>query len=376
MKVCINLNPALFQPTGVGVYALELFIHLAQLKKEDLELYGLSSSWKYRLRIPEVAHTRLINSKIPSRIFNYCVHKIPLLPVEILTLKKLDVVHSTYGLALPALKAKKVITVHDLYFLTGNGESILSNIKVDRKAFQKSVFSTDAIICVSQYTRKRLLEIFPEAANKTEVIYSGFIQSPRIHADEEQELFEKKTMGLPDSYVVFVGTIEKRKNLLSLVEAIKILHSRGSKINLILAGKAGYEGHKVMQAIAGYDFIHYYDYVEEKQKNILYKYARLMVMPSLEEGFGLPLLEAMSWGVPVIAARGSALEEIAAQAAYYMEENSPEGISFAINVVHENEDLRKNLIQKGYNRITMFNWEETASKVYDVYRKMVGQGNR
>lgn len=372
MKVCINLNPALYQPTGVGVHARELFIHLTQLCKPDMELYGLSSSWKYRLEIPQVERNHIIDLRLPSELFNFVVNILGLIPIELLTLRTFDIVHAPYHIILPAFKAKKVITVHDLYFLTLSKNSFFGNVYNDKTALRKSVIASDAIICDSHFTKQRLIEIFPESEEKATVIYNGFTRSARKNGEDKEYVCAEKTkMKLPDEYVVFIGTIEKRKNVLSLVDAIKMLNSRNRKIGLVIAGKSGYEGDRVLRAIEGVEYIKYFGYVTDEQKNILYQCARALVFPSFEEGFGMPLLESMSWGVPVIASRGSALEEIAKDSAWYIEENTAEGISDAINYVLEHEDLRGTLIKKGYRRIEEFSWENAALQVYDLYKKIL-----
>lgn len=220
------------------------------------------------------------------------------------------------------------------------------------------------------YTEK-IIRYFPEIAEKAVVIYNGFVDSRINGEDKEAMIAEKEKMKLPEDYVVFVGTVEKRKNLLLLVDAVKMLNSRNMKIGLIIAGKTGFQGDRVLRAIEGVDYIKHFGYVTDQQKNILYQCARALVYPSIEEGFGMPLLESMSWGVPVITSRGSALEEIAADSAWYIEENTAEGISDAISYVLEQKELRQKLIQNGYIRIKEFNWANTALQVYDLYRKLL-----
>src|SRR4030042_2685338 len=133
MKVCINLCPAVFQPTGVGVYARELFKYLSLLEDTGLSILGLSSSLKYALHIQHGEKGRIINMKIPSKLFNILMHRLHFPPVELLGGQKTDIVHSPYMLSLPAVKAKKIITVHDMYFMNEGGENISGNYQRDRK---------------------------------------------------------------------------------------------------------------------------------------------------------------------------------------------------------------------------------------------------
>ncbi|OGF61824.1 MAG: hypothetical protein A2Y62_20615 [Candidatus Fischerbacteria bacterium RBG_13_37_8] len=372
MKVCINLCPALFQPTGVGVYARELFKYLSLLEDTGLSILGLSSSLKYALHIQHGEKGRIINMKIPSKLFNILMHRLHFPPVELLVGQKIDIVHSPYMLSLPAVKAKKIITVHDMYFMNEGGENISGNYQRDRKLFVRSIRNADAIICVSHFTRKRLIEAFPETADKAKVVHSG-LQDPVVNnKNGTGQLLLKEQMRLPDIYILFIGTIERRKNIIPLLEAVQELNKGKYKVPLILVGKAGFGSNEVMKRIKELTCVKYFDYVTEEQKRLLYQYAKVLVMPSIEEGFGFPLLEAMSYGVPVIASRGSALEEIGENAVYYLKETTPQEIQDAIVTILKQDNLVREMVQKGYARIKDFNWENTAHATYEVYKEIMG----
>lgn len=372
MKVCINLNPFIFQPTGIGIYSYEIFKHLLKLNEKNLSLIGITSSWKYHLKGARVnlEGARVIDLRIPSRLFSFFMHRINFPPIELLALKKIDIVHSPYHFTMPSVKSKKIITVHDIYFLRHKTEAILGDIEIDRKVFKNSLRIADLIIFVSKFTKEKVLQIFPEVENKGVVIYSGIPCSCKQEIDFEEIIKFKKRFNLPENYILYLGTIEERKNLKPLIESIKMINEKHIDIELILAGKVGYKGEEILTSIKGLSFIKYCKYISEEDKGKLYKGARIFVFPSLEEGFGFPLLEAMNYGVPVIATKGSSLEEIGGEAAHYIENASAEEITEAIYRLLEDEEYRRNLIQKGYQRIKEFNWETTAKAIYNAYSQL------
>ncbi len=372
MKVCMDLNPFLYQPTGVGYYIKGLFTNLCLLDKEDMQLCGLFSSYKYKVYLDKVK-SNIINLKIPSKMFNYILYRLQIPIVEILLMKRFNIMHSPQAIVMPAIKAKKIITIHDLYFYKNGGEGILGNKDVDRRYVKKSIKLADRIICISNYTYNELIDLFPECISKSIVIYPGYDYQDKD--DAEKNIVHKKVLRngikLPEDYLIFVGTIEERKNLLPLVDAISNLNKKGVKIELLIAGKAGYKGENVFERIKSTRNIRYLGYITEDEKKILYKNAKILVMPSKEEGFGIPILEAMNYGIPVIATKGSALEEIGREAVYLLNSTESEEIMNSIVRVLEDNTLREKLIKKGYERCKMFNWKETANKVYQEYVKLL-----
>jgi len=317
MNVIINLNPYLFHPTGIGIYAYEIFKNLAALNKLDLNLIGITSSWKYRFK-DEIEGARVIDLKIPTRFFNFLMHRLKFPPVEVLIRSRIDILHVPYHLIMPSIRGKKIITVHDIYFLEKGSQSILGDIEKDRKIFKQSLNEADLIICDSEFTRIRLIEKYPKVNMKTIVIYPGAPNVNEIKIDAKEFFEYRNKFKIPENYILYVGTIEERKNLKPLIEAMQLVNNKYKEMHLIMAGRLGYKGEEILKLLV-HPFIRYYGYIDEKEKAFLYTGAKMVVIPSLEEGFGFPLLEAMSYGIPVIAAEGSSLKEIGGDAAFYVD---------------------------------------------------------
>jgi len=170
-----------------------------------------------------------------------------------------------------------------------------------------------------------------------------------------------------------VGAFEPRKNLPGLVEAMKIIHARSEKIPLIIAGRRGGEYEKVLGLIrrAGLEEkVRVTGYVPEAELRRLYRLATAFVFPSLAEGFGLPILEAMASGLPVAASRTSAMPEVGGDAAVYFDPSRPEDLASAVIRLLEDQDLRQRLAEKGKARARMFSWTATARRTLDFYRSL------
>lgn len=370
MNIVINLNPYLFQPTGVGIYAYEIFKNLAALNKVDLNLIGITSSWKYRFRA-EIEGARVIDLKIPTRIFNFLMHRLKFPPVEVLTHSKVDIIHIPYHFMMPSIRGKKIITVHDIYFLEEVSQSMLGDIEIDRGIFKQSLNEADLVICDSEFTRNRLIEKYPKLDMKTTVIYPGASDVNKIMIGANEIIEYRNKFKIPENYILYVGTIEERKNLKPLIEAMKLVNDKYRGMHLIMVGKVGYKGEEILKLILNHPFIRYYGYINEEEKAFLYAGAKMVVFLSLEEGFGFPLLEAMSYGIPVIAAEGSSLKEIGGDAAFYIDARIIEEIASGICKLIEDEDVRKELVQKGFERVKKFNWKETAMNLYRTYKDLL-----
>lgn len=367
MRVCIDINPFLYQPTGIGYYIKSLYENLCLLE-EGVEVYGLCSSFKHSIQLESKGKGKIIQKRIPSKVFNYLIYRLGLPIIERMVKGDVDIMHSPQALVMPSKRAKRIITVHDLYFYYNGGDSIVGDKEVDKELVNRSVHRADRIICVSNYTLKRFVETFPEYKEKAIVIYPGFdyLQERKGAGVASFEL-EKLKGDIFSKYALFLGTIEERKNLLPLIEALKILNKRRVNVGLLLVGRVGYKGDEVVERMKDLRYVKHIGYVSDEEKKWLYKNASLLVLPSKEEGFGFPILEAMSHGVPVIASGGTAMEEIGGDAIHLLREVTPVEVADAIDRILEDKLYRELLIDRGYQRCKLFNWEETVRKIYREY---------
>lgn len=368
MRVCIDISPFLYQPTGVGYYIKNVYENLCLMEEEGLEVYGICSSFKYRIKLESKGRGKIIQKRIPSKIFNYLIYRLQVPIVEKMMKRDIEIMHSSQALVMPSKRAKKIITIHDLYFYYNGGEKIIGSKKVDKELVDRSVHQADRIICISDYTLKRFVETFPECKEKAVVIYPGF--DFLMEGKEGGGAFIDLQLPKGDifsKYVLFVGTIEERKNLLPLIDALGILDKRKVNIGMLLVGKVGYKGDEIIERVKDLRYVRHIGYVRDEEKKWLYKNASVLVMPSKEEGFGFPVLEAMSYGVPVIASGRSSMEEIGGDAIHLLREVSALEIAAAIERILEDKPYRELLIEKGYQRCKLFSWKESVKKIYREY---------
>lgn len=281
---------------------------------------------------------------------------------------KPDVVFSPESYMSIGVNMPTVITTHDLAYLHYPKYNKKVHINYLKRWFPRFHESATSIICVSNYTRDDVIEQYGIERSKLKVIYNGVSQEGVEYSSEELDQF-KHDHRLDRPYFLYLGAIHPRKNIVKLIEGFNYFKAmNGTEHILVLAGRLAWDFQDVSQAVAASAFksdIRVLGYFEGN-KDLLLKNAIALCYISLFEGFGLPLLEAMRVGTPVIASHVSALPEIGGDAALYITPTDIKGISEAMNQVVANEGLRHDLIEKGYERIKLFSWDTTAKKVYQA----------
>ena len=247
-----------------------------------------------------------------------------------------------------------IVTVHDLAFETHPDDFSRRTGWKYRTFTPRAARSAERVICVSSHTRDELCERYGVDPGRTRVIP----EAPALaHGGESP----------PERpYLLAVGDLRAKKNLRRLVEAFSLLRSEGLPHRLVLAGLDAGEGDHLRAA--GVELT---GWVDEGTLDALMRGADLLVHPSLHEGFGLVLLEAMVRGCPVAAARATALPETAGEAAAYFDPLDPTDIAAAIGRVIRDPDLRSRLVQAGRERVASFSWERTAAETLEVYRELI-----
>lgn len=294
----------------------------------------------------------------------------------------IDVVHYPYFepffLSLPYRKnCKNIVTVHDLtplvfpkYFPIG----IKGNIKwyFQKRTLQKM----DGILTDSLCSKRDIIKYAGISEEKIHVVYLAVDESFKKIKDNDRKQQIRKKYNLPDKFLLYVGDVTWNKNLPNLLEAIKKIN-----IPLVMIGKALLEPHfdrknpwnqdllKVQRLAEGNRNIIRLGFVPTEDLVFFYNIATLFVMPSFYEGFGLPILEAMSCGCPVITTKNGSLSEIADDAVYYVNAHEIDSIAIGIKDVFENDDIQKLLSKKGQQQAKMFSWKKTAQATIEVYEK-------
>jgi glycosyltransferase involved in cell wall biosynthesis len=370
MEFGLDVRPSLSRPTGVGTYVLGLVERLPSLAPEDrFHLFSASVKERYPERTwpPNV---RLVDRRLPVRGLNAAWNHFGWPPLDRLVDAPLDLVHSPTPLLIPCRKGRRVVTLHDLFFLK-HPEMVEGETRRDFVTLVRDhVKRADGVICVSEYTAgeaRRLLDV-PE--DKIAVTPHGVDPIFRERPDETQVDETLRRLRLPRGGILYVGSAEKRKNLVTLVMAYMTLARRRRLPPLVLAGPGSdwaQGGSRVGPQIVATG------YLERGDIRALMAASALLTLPSLEEGFGLPVLEAMAAGLPVVCSHGSALAEVAGEAASLVDPHDVNGLAHAMGRVLEDRELAADLKRRGLERSRGFDWGDTAARTLAFYRKVLGR---
>jgi glycosyltransferase involved in cell wall biosynthesis len=368
VRVLIDYRPALRQPSGAGEYTHQLVRALSALSAEGdkarLELTLFSSSWKDRLVDPGLPGVQTVDRRIPVRLLNLFWHRVEWPAAEMITGCRYDVTHSSHPLLLPARRAAKVVTIHDLHFLTHPGRT-RAEIRRDYPALaRRHARRADRILVPSRFTAAQVAERFEIASDRIVVCPPGAPEWPA------------RTVQPADGYLLFFGTLEPRKNVGGLLDAYERLIGlmNGRAPELVLAGKATAESRAWLERLARPPLrgrARHIGYVDPTDRQALFARARLLVQPSFEEGFGLPVLEAMTVGLPVVASNRGSLPEVLGDAGALVNPESPEDLAGAIAALLEDRTRAQACADKGIRRAEAFRWDRTAARVLDAYRQAV-----
>lgn len=260
-----------------------------------------------------------------------------------------------------------VVTVHDLGFRHFPATHTASQRLYLNWSTRHNARHATHLIADSHATRRDLMEQYGVSAERVTVVYPGFDALPFANAQRSPRL-----PGLPANYLLHVGTLQPRKNLTRLMDALAAVRMHPSPPELVLAGRSGWLSAPIRQHAAALglgDRIHFLDYVPEADLPALYAHATACVLPSLYEGFGFTLLEAMACGTPVICSNGGSLPEVAGGAALQFEATDTAALAHAITRVLDNAALRAQLVARGADRVRCFTWEQCAAQTLAVLER-------
>ncbi len=265
---------------------------------------------------------------------------------------------------------KSVVTIHDLIFL--RYPHLYKSI--DRYIYKNKFFAAckmaEKIIAISEQTRTDLISFFNINPDKIDVIYQGCDPSFYQIVPDEKKALAKKIYNLPETFMLYVGTVEERKNLLQIIKA---RHEYGIDLPLVAIGRPTAYMSKIKEYISKQKItdIRFMETVPLSELPAIYQMSSVFVYPSSFEGFGIPILEALNSGVPVIAAKGSCLEETGGIHSLYIDPENPEEIAVAVNNVLSDNRLREKMIEEGFKHALNFREEKTSRKIMELYQKLL-----
>lgn len=364
MRILLDYRPALVRRTGVGEYVHELARALAAAPEKGDDIALFSASWKDRLAAGVVPGLRTIDRRIPNRFLNDAWHRLRWPSVERLTGQTFDVVQSLHPIAIPTSRAASIVTVHDLDFLD-HPERTKAEIRRDYpRLAPRHIRQADAVVVNSQTTKRDVERRIGVPASRITVCTPG------------APLWPRRTEEPRDGCILFLGTLEPRKNLGVLLDAYErlIKTSATPPPRLVLAGRIGPEAKLILSRTVDRplkDFVDLPDYIADEQREALYRRALIFVMPSHTEGFGMPVLEAMTVGIPVIAADRGALPEVALGAAQFFEPDDTDGLTALLARLIGDTDERQRLRELGWSRASAYSWAQSARDLRQAWAMAV-----
>ncbi len=282
-----------------------------------------------------------------------------------------DLFHSTAHLAPGRCRTPMVLTVHDLTNFLFPGWYKWTN-QVNRSLnLRRGIRQAQKIIAVSQSTADDLVRLFPQAASRTEVVLEGV--EPEFHRVESVER-AALGLGFPEPFILWVGTTSPRKNLMVLLEAFEKLPARFKEVHLVLVGQRGWKDQSIFEFIQRPGLgrrIHPLGYVPKENLPRLYSECAVFVFPSLYEGFGLPALEAMACGAPVLASGTSSLPEILPEPEALFDPRRPEELAQKLEWLLADEQVQNQLSEAGLKRAKEFTWDKAAGATMEIFKEMI-----
>jgi glycosyltransferase involved in cell wall biosynthesis len=373
-RVCLDLSPAVHQHAGLGRYAQELLLALATAdgQNEYVVFYNNPAAARVDPTLNHFSHITTPLSYKPWRLSAMLAH-FARIPQDSL-FPGVDLFHATDHLLPYFRRIKSVFTLHDLIFLFHPETHKPLNRWFLTLMMPRFLRAADAVIAVSECTKRDAIRFYGIPEEKITVIYEGV--NPRFRpASPEAIAAVRARYGLPEHFILYVGTIEPRKNLTALLEAFHYLLATHD-LRLVIVGKKGwlYEGFfRRLRELGLEGQVIFTGYVPDEDLPAIYSAADLFVFPSLYEGFGLPVLEAMACGVPVICSNTSSLPEVAGDAAFLVDPADVRALAGAMEQALTDEHLRSELMAKGLERARWFTWEKAAAKTLEVYRGVLGR---
>jgi glycosyltransferase involved in cell wall biosynthesis len=360
VRILLDYRPALRERTGVGEYVHQLAAALARRLSPDDRLTLVSSSWRDRLSPDVVTGASVVDLRIPVRVLNAAWHRLGAPAVERFA-GEADVAHSPSPLLMPSSRAAQVVTIHDLDFLD-HPERTRAEIRRDYPSLApRHVPRADHVIAVSGHTAGEVERRLGVARDRISVCSPG---APGWTA---------RAGPVPDGPILFMGTLEPRKNVGLLIDAYARLRARfPAAPKLLLAGRAAEGADAWLRKIAEAPLrghVEHIGYVAADRRYALYCASSMVVLPSHTEGFGLPALEAMTAGVPVVVTRAGALPEVVGDAGFLVERDDAEAMTAAMHAVLTDAARTAQAVGRGVLRARRYSWDASAALLLDAYRQ-------
>jgi glycosyltransferase involved in cell wall biosynthesis len=368
MKIAVDIREAGDQKTGKGWYTQNLIHELLKLdSKNNYLLY--SDSEKNSFAEFSNAELKVIKEKKWKWHFK---------ALKDILAQKVDLFFAPTSYIIPALAPKDlpvIITVHDLVaFLfpsTHNSKAVF----IERLTLKKAIKKARHIFTVSENTKKDLLHRFHYPKDQIQVVACACADFFKVPPNAgELEAFKKK-FNLPQNFILAVGTLEPRKNFSTLIKSFVLIKRKFPDYKLVIVGKKGWKYRLIFEALKHYRLekeVIFPGYLENHELQKMYVTAKVFVFPSLYEGFGIPPLEAMACGCPVVSSNVASLPEVVGDAGLLIDPKSAHKLADAVISLLENDQVRQMLIERGKKQSKKFSWQHSARVALEVFERVKG----
>lgn len=376
-RLIFDANPlASTHKTGVGMYTKRLIEAIAANNQENIELVGYYYNFLGRKKpdLPQGASISYRQIRLyPGQLAN-ALRRIGIsIPVEILVKKRGDIALYPNFIAQPSLfGAKSFAVLHDLSYIEHPEYASDKNRKDLERFVPKTIQRCAGLITVSEVSKQVICKTYSYPPEK--ILVTPIAPEKKLDVSDKLVSQTKEKFGITKPYILFLGTLEPRKNLISLLEAYEQNTALHGKYQLVLAGGMDWKFEEIKQKMeslqaSGLNIVHC-GYVSMQERAALYADAKIFVLPSHEEGFGMMLLEAMQYNTPVAASNISVFHEVAGDAAAYFDQNNPEDIAKVLLKVLSSEALRKELLRKSRKILTSYKWDDVAKSLYKFMNEL------
>lgn len=376
MKVGIELQPCLNNKSGIGVYTYELTKRLQNFNDIELEgnIFNFLNRTDIRSDVEGLNFRKNICSFLSYRFYKIAWRYLPI-KYNFLFRTKVEIYQFFNFIIPPKVPGKTITAIHDLTYILCPDSMKAKRRKRLENDMKKTVNRADYIITVSECSKRDIIKYLKVDESKIQVIYNGVDEVYKKMLNHEIIDEIKKKYNIDGKYLLYLGTLEPRKNIETIIKAYNLFNKcNNENIKLVLAGKKGWLYDDIFKLIKEFkieDKVIFTDYVDDDDKPALYQGAEIFLFPSLYEGFGIPVVEAMASGTPVITSNSSSLPEVAGEAAIITDPMDYKEISRSIERILNDSELRENMINEGIKQADKFNWDESAEKLkklyYDVY---------
>jgi glycosyltransferase involved in cell wall biosynthesis len=356
---------------GIGVYAHNLIKKLNEIdfNNQYYLIHYLSIEMPIYNANEEIPIKKYSLPKGSGALWRYICT-----PLKLKSMDKLDIVHDPFEIGPMSFNMpfKKVITVHDLTPILFPHTFSIASVLLHKILLKRTLYGADKIITDSKSTKNDLINYFEISDEKIKVIPLG-VDEKFKPMDPEKVVEFKINHNLDFPFLLYVGTLEPRKNIPTLIKAFSKLKSRNLNYKLVIAGKKGWKYNTIFNTIDDLNLqndVVFTGYISDDDLPLLYNAADVFVYPSIYEGFGLPPLEAMACGTPVITSNTSSLPEVVGDAGILLDPMDIDGFANLIYAILFDEELRLTIVKKGLERSKMFNWGKCARETLSVYENI------